>query len=115
MNTRSSTEAELVAADDTISSIMWTKLFLEAQGYKVNKTTFAQDNTSTMQLEKNGKSSSHKRTRHLNIRYFYITDHLQNKEFELEYCPTDDMIADYMTKPLQGAKFKIFRKKIMNL
>jgi len=32
----------------------------------------------------------------------------------VQYCPTDDMTGDYMTKPLQGHKFKNFRKKIMN-
>ena len=114
MNSRSSTEAELIAADDAITHIMWTKLFLEAQGYPTKNTILKQDNTSTMQLEKNGKSSSHKRTRHINIRYFYIKDHLDKGEFKLEYCSTDNMLADYMTKPLQGATFEKFRKQIMN-
>ena len=38
-----------------------------------------------------------------------------NGDLEVNYCPTDDMVADYMTKPLQGAKFYRFRKIIMNL
>ena len=46
--------------------------------------------------------------------YFYITDLIERKEVEIKYCPTDDMIADYMTKPLSGAKFHKFRKLIMN-
>ena len=37
------------------------------------------------------------------------------KEVTIEYCPTDEMIADYMTKPLVGSKFKLFRDLIMNL
>ena len=54
LNTRSSTEAELVAADDVVVQAMWTRNFLAAQGYS-SKTTVFQDNTSAILLEKNGK------------------------------------------------------------
>ena len=74
-----------------------------------------QDNTSTMKLAQNGKSSSGKRTRHFDIKLFYVTDLIEKGEVVVRYCPTDVMIGDYMTKPLVGAKFKSFRKKIMNL
>jgi hypothetical protein len=46
---------------------------------------------------------------------FYITDLIANKEVVIKYCPTDDMLADYMTKPLTGSKFHKFRKQIMNI
>ena len=74
-----------------------------------------QDNQSAILLENNGKKSSSKRTRHINIRYYFITDRVKNGELEIEYFPTDDMVADYFTKPLQGKKFLQFRKTIMNL
>ena len=61
-----------------------------------------QDNQSAILLENNGKKSSSKRTRHINIRYYFITDRIKNGKLEIEYCPTDDMVADYFTKPLQG-------------
>jgi hypothetical protein len=114
INTRSSTEAELVSIDDIISKILWTKLFLQEQGWKVNQNMVMRDNLSSMKLETNGKASSGKRTRHFDIKYFYITDLIERKEVAIQYCPTDDMIADYMTKPLSGAKFHKFRKLIMN-
>jgi hypothetical protein len=57
LNTRSSTEAELVGVDDMMSMILWTQLFLQAQGYEV-KTNLYQDNQSAMLLERNGKRSS---------------------------------------------------------
>ena len=94
---------------------MWTKLFLEAQGFTIKENIIHRDNQSTMKLEQNGKTSSGKRTRHFNIKYFYITCLIENNEVTIKYCPTDDMIADYMTKPLTGAKFTKFRKLIMNL
>ena len=74
MNTRSSTEAELVSGDDIISKVMWTKLFLQAQDYEIKDNVIYRDNTSTMRLEINGKASSGKQTRHLNIKFFFITD-----------------------------------------
>ena len=102
-------------ANDALSSVMWTKRFLEAQSYPVKRTVFYQDNKSTMLLQRNGRESTTRRTRHINIRIFYFKDHLDRKEFELEYCPTDNMLADYITKLLQGEKFKQFRKLLMNL
>ena len=115
INTRSSTEAELVSVDDIVAKVLWTKLFLEAQGYKIKQNLILRDNLSSMKLEENGKASSGKRTRHFNIKYFYITDLIKSGEVSIEYCPTDAMLADYMTKPLTGAKFVLFRKMIMNL
>ena len=114
VNTRNSTEAELIAADDASILMLWTKLFLETQGYEVKNNILYQDNKSAILLEKNGKKSSSKRTRHLNIRYFFLTDQIENKNLAVQYCPTDNMIADYMSKPLQGEKFKAFRQNIMN-
>ena len=61
LNTKSSTEAELVGADDASSLIVWTKLFLEAQGYKVEENILCQDNRSTVkEFEHNEKSFEHK-------------------------------------------------------
>jgi hypothetical protein len=74
LNTRSSIETELVAADDMMPQIMWTNYFLEAQGYGLTQTILYQDNRSAILLEKNGKMSSSKRTKHVNIRYYFIKD-----------------------------------------
>ena len=112
--TKSSTEAEIVGADDVLSHLMWTNLFLKAQGYPPKQTILYQDNTSAILLEKNGKESSGKRTRHINIRYFYIKDRIEKGDLEIKHCPTDDMLGDFMTKPLQGKKFRKFFRMIMN-
>jgi hypothetical protein len=60
LNTRSSTEAELVCANDAMSTILWICRFVEAQGYMVNENTLYQDNQSAMLLEKSRKMSSSK-------------------------------------------------------
>lgn len=115
VNSRSSTEAELIGVDDRISKVLWVKRFIEYQGFKINLNLIYQDSTSSMRLENNGKWSSGKRTRHFDIKYFYVTDLIGRDEVAVLYCPTDDMIADYTTKPLTGTKFHYFRDIIMNL
>jgi hypothetical protein len=104
-----------VGVDDMMPSILWTRQFLKSQGYKVNDNVIFQDNKSTMLLERNGKSSSSKRTKHINVRYFFITDRISKGEVRVEWCPTKDMIADFMSKPLQGHLFKKFRDLIMGV
>lgn len=51
----------------------------------------------------------------MNIRYFFIKDQVDSKRVKIEHCPTADMLADYFTKPLQGAPFRKLRDHIMNL
>lgn len=115
MNTRSSTEAELVAADDAIGPMIWAKNFLEKQGYPLKENILYQDNKSALLLESNGRASCGKRSRHLNIRLFFVTDQKAKGNVDIQYCPTDQMSGDYMTKPLLGHKFVRFRQEIMNL
>ena len=113
INTQSSTEVELVGASDFLPQALWMRNFLEAQGYKIEHNRFYQDNHSAMKLEKNGRQLSGQRTRHVNIRYFFIKDKIQKDEIELEYCPTENMIADFFTKPLQGQQFRCLREVVM--
>ena len=49
----------------------------------------------------------------MDIRYFYVSDHIHNKTLSLKHCPTEEMLADYFTKPLQGALFVRLRNDIM--
>ena len=113
LNTKSSTIAELVAADDASTPILWTKLFLEAQGFDIKENILYQDNKSTILLLENGKRSSGKRTRAINIRYFFLTDQIEKKNLKVQYCPTLEMKGDFMTKPLQGKLFKDHADYIM--
>ena len=66
-----------------------------------------------MLLETNRHKSAGKHSHHLNIRYFYVTD--QKAKGYIEYCLTNEMIGDYMTKPLHGAKFDSFHQQMMHL
>ena len=70
LNTKKSTIAELVGADNVSTLILRMKLFMEAQGYEIKKNILFQDNKSTILLENNGKLSSSKQTRAVDIHYF---------------------------------------------
>jgi hypothetical protein len=67
LNTRSSTETNIVGADDIMPVICWTRYFMKAQGYGVKDNVFFQDNKRSIILDKNEKASSSKRTKHINI------------------------------------------------
>jgi len=113
LNTRSSTESEIVAVDDLIPQILWARLFMRAQGFEVRDNILYQDNRSAILLETNGRASSSKRTKHINIRYYYVADRVAKGDLRVVWCPTDKMIADFLTKPLQGKVFVEFRDLLM--
>jgi hypothetical protein len=113
VNTRSSTEAEIIAIDDTLPTIQWAKSYLKDQGYDMD-TIIREDNKSTILLMKNGRLSAGKRTKHLDIRYFYVKDLIDRGIVSVEHCSTMDMIADFFTKPIQGKRFQILRDIILN-
>ncbi len=115
LNMQSSTKSEVVAVNNMMPIVLWTCYFLMAQGYGVTKNLLLQDNRSSMLLERNGKASSGKRTWHINIWYFFITDRVNMKEVQIEWCPTKEMVADFMTKPLQGSQFRRLRDIILGM
>jgi hypothetical protein len=57
LNTKSSTEAELVGADDVMPQMLWTLYFLESQGHAIDDNTLHQDNKSSILLQTNGRGS----------------------------------------------------------
>ena len=100
---------------DILPQILWTRNFLMSQGYPVQKNVVYQDNMSAMLLENNGRKSSTKQTKHIELRYFFIHDQVQQDKVLIKHCPTLNMHADFFTKPLQGMLFYRLRDLIMNL
>jgi hypothetical protein len=95
-------EAELVGATDYMSSTIWSKFFLEAQGHKITSNIFEQDNMSAIRLEKNGRTSAGKQSRHIDIHFFFMKDQVQLEGINVRHCPTEDMLADFLTKSITG-------------
>ena len=113
LNTKSSTESEIVGASDYLPWNIWMTCFMKGQGYKVKKHVFMQYKESAIKLEINGKKSSSGKTRHTKIRYYFVTDVVKREALAIQYCPTGIVFADLYRKSLQGNLFKKFRSAIM--
>jgi hypothetical protein len=113
LNTTSSTEAEIVGVHDAMSQVIWFRYFVLAQGVKMSRNILFQDNRSAIFLHRNGTASSSRNTRHINIRYFFMKDRIKAGEIEIVHCPSEEMIADFFTKPIQGKRFSELRSVIM--
>ena len=125
LNTKSSTEAEIVGADDSMGLNIWSRNFFLHQGLSLpddapskpigKENLLSQDNTSAIRMENFGKQSCTKRTSHISIIYFYITDKVKSGEVEVVYYPSSELVADYLTKPLQGSLFRKMRNSLMGV
>ena len=115
INTGSTTHSEIVAVDDAMPKILWSRYFIEAQGYTVDDVYVYQDNQSAIILENNGLKSVGKGSRHINIKYFFVINNIKDKEIKVIYYPTKEMLADFFTKPLPGVLFVQLRNTILGL
>jgi hypothetical protein len=115
LNTISSTETEIVSVGEKMPKCVWFRNFRIEQGGNSTEDVMHQDNQSAMLLENNGIYLAGKGSKHIHIRYYFITDRIKRKEFKVMYCPTGEMIIDFFTKPLQGAQFYKFRDTILGI
>jgi hypothetical protein len=115
LNTKSSTECELVGVDDVMPQVLWTRYFIEAQGYKVSEAVVYQDNQSAILLEKNGKESSGKKTKHIRVRYFFVKDRISQGDITVKHCPSEKMWGDHFSKPTQGQAYRKMRARVQGV
>ena len=111
INTKSSTEAELVGVDNLLGYILWACHFMIEQGYDTNPSLLYQDNMSAILLKSNGRACSSKRTEHINMKYFLIKDEVNWEKMTIE----EQMWTDIDTMPKQGAVFWAFRGHVMGI
>ena len=90
LNTKISTEAEFVRASDYLPNVIWVQMFLKAQGHVITDSFLEQDHNdkSAIKLKKNGRMSAGPKSRHIDIRYFWIKDHIKANENTIQHCPT---------------------------
>jgi hypothetical protein len=99
--TRSSTESELLTAEEATTYALWLSILLEEFNFtNVRPITIAQDNLSTIHIAEHGGNFSH--SKHIINRQLFISQHIQSNDIKLNYCPTNFMPADMLTKPLPG-------------
>eukprot|EP00253_Pinus_taeda_P035760 PITA_35760 len=105
----STAEAEYVAATTAVCQAVWMRRMLKSLGQEQAKTTvFFCDDGSTIALSKN--SVFHKRTKHIDTRFHFIKELVNNGEIVLEHCRTQEQVADILTKPLDQKNFEFLRK-----
>ena len=109
----SSTEAELICIFDGLDYLIWIRNVLTFLGYPQGTTTIFQDNTSTITMAYMGRGSSGSKTRHIDIKYFYVKQFLDSKDLEIDHLGRDNMTADFFASPRQGTVFRRFRGMIM--
>ena len=102
--TKSSTEGELVALSDSANQGLFLRNLLILQGYDMPALIVYQDNMSCMALIARGRSGG-ERTRHIDIRYFWVKDRVDRGEATIIHKGTAELYANVLTKPLQGSQF----------
>jgi hypothetical protein len=112
--TKSSSESEVIAASDGVSTLVKFNNYLSSRNVKLNGLKLFQDNQSTQHIIKNGLKSA-KRMKHLDIRYFFVKQYVEQNDISVQYISTKDMVADIFTKPLQGDIFNKLRDKVLGL
>ena len=108
----SSTESEVIGLSDGLSVVLWMSLWLQSQGHDVKPVIVYQDNQSTLSLMKTGKKPNQK-TKHLEIRYFFAKSRVENGDILLVYKPTEDMLADIMTRPVCDKQFESLVERML--
>lgn len=108
----SSTEAEYMALSEATQEAVWLKTFVSELGEHASDepVLIYEDNQDSIALAKN--SEFHKRTKHIDIRFHFVREKVESSQVVLQYCPTQDMLADIMTKPITAPQFVALRTKL---
>jgi hypothetical protein len=112
---KSSCEAELIAANTVCDYYVWLHECLGAIGLRDESPGILyQDNKSTITISEKG-AGSFKRTKHIRVRYFWISELVKGGELQLEFVPTGEMVADILTKPTVGHTFRYLLERLLGL
>ena len=105
---RSTTESEYVALSDAAQEAVYLQRLAQSLGLPQPATIIYEDNQGCIKIA-NNEEGLQKRTKHIDIRYHYVKDLLRSGRLLLQYCRTEDMVADIMTKSLGKTTFVKFR------
>jgi hypothetical protein len=106
----STVEAEYIAASSCCTQLLWMKTLLGDSGYSQDTMIINCDNTSAINISKN--PVQHSRTKHIDFRHHFLRDLVESKVVSLSFIPTENQLADILTKPLDGSRFESHRKAI---
>jgi hypothetical protein len=107
----STAEAEYVALSAAVQEAMWLRCVLKDIGIpQAAPILILEDNQSAISIANN--PASHDKTKHIAIRHHFVRDSVEAGEVQLQYCPTNEMVADILTKPLAHDRFEQLRDKL---
>lgn len=102
--TISSAEAEFVALSMAASEVIWMRHLLAELGFPQRQATILHcDNQAAISLAKNPEHRE--KTKHVDVRLMFVREHIKHKEIQLEYCGTENMLADILTKGVPNHQF----------
>ncbi|KAH8241673.1 hypothetical protein KR038_004769, partial [Drosophila bunnanda] len=95
----SSTEAEYMALFEAVREALWLKFLLDSINMKLDKPIkILEDNQGCISIASN--PSCHKRSKHIDIKYHFSREQIENNIISIEYIPSEKQLADLFTKPL---------------
>lgn len=104
----STTESEYYALAEAIREVVWLKQLLADFNIPTkSEIPVMIDSQSCISMVTNEKFSN--RTKYIDVRYHFVKDYVQKNVVKLKYVPTQENIADMLTKPLAGIKIKYLR------
>jgi hypothetical protein len=106
----STAEAEYIAAGSYCTQLLWMKTLLGDYGFSQDTMIINSDNTSAINISTNPVQNS--RTKHIDIRYHFFHDLVEYEVVSLSFIPTENQLADTLTKRLDGSRFESLRKAI---
>jgi hypothetical protein len=98
----SSTEAEYVAVTNGAQEALWIRSLKSELGYNQPFITLLEDNEGCINLANNPQEF--KRTRHIQVKYHFIRNHIKDGTLKLKYVDTANQLADIFTKGVTGPK-----------
>jgi hypothetical protein len=106
----STAEAEYIAVGSCCTQLLWMKTLLGDYGFSQDTMIINCDNTSAINISKN--PVQHSRTKHIDIRHHFLRDLVESEVVSLSFIPTENQLADILTKPLDGSRFESLWKAI---
>jgi hypothetical protein len=104
----STAEAEYMAAGSCCTQLLWMKTLLSDYGFSQDTMIINCDNTCAINISKN--PVQHSRTKHIGIRHHFLRDLVEFEVVSLSFIPTENQLANILTKPLDGSRFESLRK-----
>lgn len=104
--------AELISLSEACKEILWLRRLLTDFGFKFSKPTpIFEHNQSCLKMIENEEQLS-PRTKHIDTEIYFVKDHIDRGEVVCHYCPTENMLADLLTKPLARGRLQTLRESV---